>query len=80
MCYDVTSPNTQDDEGTTMAKKKLDPADLLSERMMVPVSPRLRKQIERYHWQAKIGSRAATLRHLIALGLKAERERAPAEA
>jgi hypothetical protein len=60
-----------------MPRKKIDPSDRMSEKMLVPVSPRLRKKIEDYHWRAKLGSRSATIRHLIALGLKAERERAP---
>jgi hypothetical protein len=53
-----------------------DPADLLTQRLMVPLSPRMLEQIVDYRFGARIGSQSAAIRQLIAAGLEAERKRA----
>ena len=53
-----------------------DPAELLSKRTMIPISPRLLQEISDYRFERRIGSKSAAIRRLIAAGLQAERERA----
>ena len=55
---------------------KDDDRELLTERIIIPVSPRMVQEIDDYRFSNRIGSKSEAVRRLIEAGLKAEGKKA----